>query len=94
MKTFYLISVFALFSACTTPALNPAATNVKIMKSDPPAGCQDLGGVDSVGEMTEKTGAEFARIRIRNKAAEKGANYVRIDAATNDTLSGTMYKCP
>ncbi len=71
------------------------------MKNDPPVACKEVGnvkgGFDGFGGGDADAGAKNA---IRNKAAEMGANYVRMETAASHynggmvILNGTAYKCP
>jgi len=89
-----LLSVLVL-SGCAV-ALKPEAEKVKVMKSDPPSECKDLGVLVS---MMNYEG--YNRNELRNRAADLGGNYLRIDSVlaeggkSNRTqLTGTAFKCP
>ena len=96
------IIALALTPACMSrPTLSPAAGQVQLMKGDPPPGCRELG--TAMGTSMRSAGSvelpmeelEFAKVDLRNKAAEMGANYVRMDAAAENgtTISGPAYRC-
>ena len=106
---FILLGV-GLLSGCATanftPQLSPEGAKVQVQKSDPPSGCQDLGIVTQRNlDRDPKVGQvwltpEGIRNGLKNKSAEKGANYVRLERAIvgqGGTLveeAGTAYKCP
>ena len=72
--------------ACAAATLTEAGSRVRVMKADPPAGCQEIGAV---------SGGDREKIAIRNSAGVKGANYVRMETVTpNGNLTGTAFKCP
>ncbi len=106
MKTIFSRSAFAAsilflaFAGCAV-ALSEAGSTVKLMKSDPPSECQELGEVR--GRATASGGAldpaatlEQSKNALRNKAAEMGANYVRWEAgdSVGGVVTGTAYRCP
>jgi hypothetical protein len=75
---------------CSPVALTEAGKNVRTITSDPPATCEDIGTVYGRGDSEEiKNG-------MRNEAAEKGANYVRMETYNPMTAggSGTAFRCP
>jgi hypothetical protein len=83
----------------TTEALNEQGRSVKVMNSDPPKGCQEIGliapGINECGSTYYVVWATFAtpeglRNCLRNMTAEKGGNYFRLEAPR----SGTAFKCP
>ena len=85
-----LISLLVSLSACAV-ALTPGGQRVKLMKSDPPGNCTEIGtvtGSSSVGNV------EKAKTKMRNNAAEKGANYVRFETFNGVTVGGTAFRCP
>ena len=75
-----------LLSGCSLWTLSESGSRVLVMKSDPPPGCQEVGSV---------RGGDDEKVILRNMAAEKGGNYVRLETVTpNGILTGTAYKCP
>jgi len=66
--------------------------NVQLMKNDPPMGCQMVGDVQSKGDDMNE-----AKRELRSMAAEKGGNYVRLDAldmSGGDAIAaGAAFKC-
>ncbi len=95
MKALMRVAVFLGLlglSACATVQLSEAGVKVKLMKSDPPSGCEEVSAVSaySVGPNYQ----ESLKNKLRNQAAEKGANYVRLDMLeSNGNASGTAFKC-
>ena len=82
-----------LTAACGGGALTEAGARVKLMKADPPSSCADVGTVSAhaIGPNSD----ERTRNTLRNDAAEKGGNYVRLETATEEGgLTGTAYSCP
>lgn len=62
-------------------------------KGDPPAGCAEAGGVS--GYTIGPDYQEKNKNKLRNEAATKGANYVRLEQNDSDgNASGTAYRCP
>ena len=75
-------------------SLSKAGAAVKVMKADPPQGCSELGAVS--GRAIGPDHIERSKNGMRNEAAEKGANYVRLENldTENGYAAGTAYKCP
>jgi hypothetical protein len=90
----FMITVSMFSFGCAAPKLSVQGQSVKIMKSDPPQGCTEVGVISAptYGEGFE----ERTYTILKNKAAEKGANYVRQDSvsATRHTYIATAFKCP
>jgi hypothetical protein len=96
-----VLSVLSVMGCKPAPVLSPGATNVRVMKADPPAGCKELGDVrGNPGDTTGDEGAkvEEAKIDARNKTAAKGGNYFRWDTldpySSTALITGTAYECP
>lgn len=94
-----ILFIFCLIStACNAPLLAPGARNVRAAKSDPPIECEDRGAV--TGESGWRTNNQDveAQNSLRNAAAMRGANYVRIDVIRDGNnitrYVGTAFKCP
>lgn len=66
--------------------------DVKLMKSDPPMGCQMVGDVQAKGDDMNE-----AKHELRSMTAEKGGNYVRLDAldmSGGDAIAaGAAFNC-
>lgn len=91
------LSVFGLFimlTACASATLSPAGKNVRLIKSDPPENCQEIGQKTAMSGM----GLIGAQNMLRNWAAEQGATHLRMDAGvetnTGTQLTGSAFKCP
>ena len=98
-----------LLAGCSTPALSPAAARVVVSRNPPPASCSAVGYL--VGEgggtfggkwISNQDLIDYAMNDLRNKASEKGANYVQSDppqlgnghgTTTTATITGTAYRC-
>jgi hypothetical protein len=80
-------------SAACGGALSQAGAGVKVMTGDPPPSCTEVGSVSSysVGPNFQ----EHLKNNMRNDAAAKGGNYLRIEQlASNGNASGTAFHCP
>lgn len=76
-------------------ALTQAGRNVQLMKADPPNGCKEVGNVTGESVIVGGSGDdEDAKNELRNKAAEQGANYVRLEKMGAGTAEGTAFRCP
>ena len=74
-------------------SLSAAGTAVKVMKADPPADCTEVGVVS--GHAVGPDHRTKSRNKLRNEAAEKGGNYVRLETVAADGGEmGTAFKCP
>lgn len=112
-----LLAVVALLSACKTADLSGGGAKVATSQSAPvdfgyvPSSCKSLGylvgrggGSFGGGLLTNESLVEYAMNDLRNKAAERGANYIQHDtpqlgvpgddgATSTATVSGTAYFC-
>jgi hypothetical protein len=106
---FFIAIVPTTLLACSTPALSPAAAHVTVTRNAPPPTCTTVGYI--VGEGGGTFGGSwisnddlinYAMNDLRNKAAERGANYVQSDppqlgngkgTTTTVTMTGTAYRC-
>jgi len=84
---FFLLLLIATPACFAGNQLTDGGKNVRLMKSDPPIGCEELGGVNSY--ITDPNNIELSKTYLRNKGAKLGANYVRWDTIS----SGTAYRC-
>jgi Domain of unknown function (DUF4156)/Short C-terminal domain len=101
-RTTYLLAGFVTWAsvACVTE-LTGAGQQVRIGKQDPADGCTELGTVygSSTGGGYASTEDKMtsAENELRNRAAEKGANYVVMDAIGSGlpgmTISGRAFRC-
>lgn len=89
-----ILIFIALTTGCAGASLNKEAESVKVAKSDPPAGCKELGAVNSFGSMIGSAQSDYNA--LKNRTHEMGGNYVRIDSMTSvsNKLVGTAFKCP
>jgi Domain of unknown function (DUF4156) len=79
--------------ACGGGTLTQAGSRVKVMKGDPPANCTEVGSVSSytVGPDYQ----ERNKNKLRNEAADKQANYLRLEQNDGDgNAAGTAFRCP
>lgn len=94
--------VFALLLGACLPTVTatPEGQRVKLMKADPPAGCEELRDVEGSDTGLVESGAdqESAKARLKNAAASVGANYVRMETVEKSgstvRFHGTAYRCP
>ncbi len=89
---FLMVAGAVMVSGCgSTP--EKKQINVQLMKSDPPMGCQMVGDIQSKGDDMNE-----AKAHLRQQAADKGGNYVRLDAlsmAGGDAIAaGAAFHCP
>lgn len=90
--------VSAVGCASAPKVLTDTGRSVKLMKSDAPSDCKELGAVRGEAQLWETE--EAAKNRMRNNAAKMGANYVRMETVekNSDTgfrlYTGTAYNCP
>lgn len=85
------LTVLASTAACGG-TLTEAGARVKLMKADPPAGCSEIGGVS--GYTIGPGYQENNKNKLRNQAAEMGANYVRLEQNDSDgNAAGTAFRC-
>jgi hypothetical protein len=88
-----VVSVSVLGGVACGGSLSEAGAQVKLMKADPPQGCAEVGGVS--GYKVGPNYQERLKNDLRNDAAAKGANYVRLETLTSDgNASGTAFRCP
>lgn len=89
-------STLLLFAGCSSGKLSGDGQKVKVMKADPPANCTELKVVSN--SPVAFCDENCARNKIRNEAAEAGANYLRLDSTGmtggSPVMSGTAFKCP
>jgi|GEM_PF-4636155 len=88
---FLMVAAAVMFSGCgSTPEKK---INVQLMKNDPPMGCLMVGDIQSKGDDMNE-----AKAHLRQQAADKGGNYVRLDAlsmAGGDAIAaGAAFHCP
>ena len=82
----------ALCGGGCAAGLTEAGAQVKLMKADPPSTCEEVGGVS--GYAIGPSYQDALKNKLRNEAAGKGANYVRLETLTSDgNASGTAFRC-
>lgn len=92
---FVFIGLSFLMSACSTRSVLPKADEVKMSRETPPKNCVNLGSV--TGRVrTEKGNEEAALADLRQEAAYKGANYVKVMqySSYGTAVTGIAYDCP
>ena len=97
MKYVSKIIVTIALCGCAGPVALGAGKDVNLAKADAPPGCKELGGVSGIGGYGDMV--ENAKNDVRNKAATKGANYVRWETTekfpdgSGVAVNGTAYSC-
>lgn len=92
--TFVLMGLCGTFLiVCCTAVLTEAGTKVKLMKAEPMPACTELSSIRATGYADDDT-----KTNLKNKAAEGGANSVRLETAgpirSVFEITGTSCKCP
>lgn len=91
MKFLIMFLVLIFFIGCATTVTQQGA-KVKIGKADPPKSCEELG--DVTASSFYFCMEQCQRNRLRNNAAEIGANYLRLDSTSPTGSAGIAFKCP
>ena len=93
----YSFGVLALLAFGCSPAATTAGGNVRVETADPPPSCEQISIISASASNTENDVASV-REQLRERAAARGANYVRLDkqdgSSTIKEYTGTAYKCP
>jgi hypothetical protein len=112
-----LLASLAALAGCATPGpakvpvLAPGAEDVRVGKGDADATCRDLGPIEVAhGNGCHGAGTlgsyEGVYAKLRNRAAKRGGNYVRMDQqvpphqVTEDCydnrfiIRGVLFSCP
>lgn len=81
-----------MLAGCGSLELTSGGERVKLMKQDPPIDCQQLTDL-----YVEEDDLAEAKTSLRNEAALKGSNYVRLDSLEyfrgDAVASGSAFKC-
>jgi len=97
MRLLIPISLVMLLSGCGATALTAGGQSVKVQKSDPPPGCEEVGFLEGRSSNLVANYKENARNKLRNQAAERGANYLRLESevvtGNGVAYEATAYKC-
>jgi hypothetical protein len=97
MSNFHIISVVFLtcLGCVTVPSETPAGKAIKVVQSDVPADCKELGSVHWHGAKYHSL--SDVKIALKEKAAALGGNVLRLESigsAPEVNGVGTAYKCP
>ena len=96
MKSFQSLIILAfggVLMACGGGALTQAGAQVQLMKGDPPPTCKEVGSVS--GYTIGPDYQEKNKNKLRNEAAAKNGNFVRLEQNDSDgNAAGTAYRCP
>jgi hypothetical protein len=88
------VLLLGMLTACGG-SLSEAGAGVKIVHGDAAPNCTEVSPV--VGQVARRDRIELAKNKMRNEAAEKGANTVRLEGvngAYGSSANGTAFKCP
>jgi hypothetical protein len=93
-----LYAVLALVAlGCSPTAATAGGKNVQVRKADPPQSCEEISVISASASNTGNDD-ESVRDKLRYRAAQSGANYVRLDklggTSTLKEYTGTAYRCP
>lgn len=94
-----LVTVCFICFGCATAkvaTLSAAGSYVKVIKSDPAGNCQEVGPLEGIsgsgcGGFGSKGTYEGSYTQLKNNAADRGANVVRIDAQSEPHLTGGCF---
>jgi len=94
----YSSVAFALLAlGCSASAVTAGGKHVRIERTDPPDGCEQIS-IITVAASNTGNDDESAQEQLRDRAAARGANYVRLDtrggSSTRKEYTGTAFKCP
>ena len=90
---------FAVVSCVSMTPLTQGGQLVRVQKSDPPSTCQEIGIISEGSTNLLRGGSpeENARNKARNAAAERGANYLRLEdfktTGNGSSVTGTAFSC-
>jgi len=89
------VAIALLAFGCS--ATTAGGKNVRVQKANPPNSCEEISIITASASNTGNDD-QSARDQLRDRAAERGANYVRLDtlggSSTIKEYTGTAYKCP
>lgn len=91
---FLLVTVSAVFSACSSHPVLPEKDDIKVSRDNPSDKCKNLGSIE--GRSTKMNAKpEDALEDLKSEAIRKGADYVRIETmgAQSSTIRGTAFFC-
>lgn len=77
-----------------------AASTITVTKQEPPSSCRNIGAAEGKDPKMYAPFANFganqedALANLREKALERGANYVVLDAAFGPIANGRLFVCP
>ena len=93
MRLVYLV-LSLLVVSCSSKPIVPAGENVKVSRAEPSKDCKNLGPVRG-SVMGTKPNVEKAIENMKQEAANKGANYVKMETASDygTAVRGTAYDC-
>jgi hypothetical protein len=92
------VAASAALTACSNIAKMsdlPDKENVKVSREDADKDCKELGKVEGRSISTKPTNEEVLK-DLRQEAANKGANYVKVSqySGTAGSVTGEAYLCP
>ena len=97
MKRCLYVALVLFAFGCSPSAATAGGKNVQVQMADPPESCEQISVISASASNTGNDD-KSAREKLRDRAAERGANYVRLDtlggSSTLKEYTGTAYKCP
>jgi hypothetical protein len=94
-KKFFLSVLFFSIMGCSSMSVLPEKSNLKVSRDEPSKNCQLIGKLE--GRAASTTGTkEDALEDLKQEAANKGANYLKVEqySAYGTSVTGLAYKCP
>jgi hypothetical protein len=92
-KKLILLPLFLM--GCASQSLTPQVSDVKASHDSPPEKCIQVSKVTGSTSSAKGT-TEDALEDLKKDAANKGANYVKVDeySSYGTAVTGVAYKCP
>lgn len=98
MQGLVVVVIGFQFLACSASTLTAGGQTVRVQKGDPPSDCEEVGFVEGASSNLVSNYKENARNKMRNEAAARGANYLRLESEVIDgngvRYESTAFKCP
>jgi hypothetical protein len=90
-----LVPILLLVAGCASRSVTPDTNEVKLSRESPPSACQEMGRLTGTSTSRKATHEDLLA-DLKQDAARKGANYVRVDeySSLGTSVTGTAYTCP
>ncbi len=95
MRKILFIAALTIFvSACASRSITPDIEEVKVSRDGPSGDCEDMGRVTGTSN-SKKTDNEILLRDLRDEAAKKGANFVKVEeySSYGTSVTGTAFLC-